>query len=64
MFVAAVIEAQAFQSSWSKGSSIDTIGKSLINSSYKACNFSGLNHLLLSELGFLKSKSYCPKLKQ
>lgn len=55
-----VIAVQASQSSWSKGSSIDTMGKPLMNSWYKSKSFSDASHLDLSDFGFLKSKSYLP----
>ncbi|KAH3683890.1 hypothetical protein WICPIJ_005135 [Wickerhamomyces pijperi] len=51
---------QASQSSSANGSSIETIGYSLINSAYKSANCSPVNHLVGSESGFLKSKSYLP----
>ncbi len=59
----AVIFAHASQSSWSNGSSIDTNGYSFKKLQYSSNNLSAGNHVLLSEFGFLKSKSYKPSLK-
>ena len=64
MLVLAVNAVHAAQSSWSKGSSIETTGKSFTNWWYSSANFSCSINVVGSGVGFLKSKSYFPSLQQ
>lgn len=65
MSVEPVKAVHAAQWSWSNGSSIETIGYSLINSLYKSVKASVETIKLLSLVSdlFLKSKSYFPSLE-
>lgn len=52
----------ASQSSWSKGSSIETMGYFSMYPRYRSASSLPEIHLVGSELGFLKSRSYLPSL--
>lgn len=63
MVVLAVMSVHAAQSSWSKGSSMETTGNSLIQPWYRAANWLGSKYVEGSDWGFLKSRSYLPCLE-